>query len=206
MIQRITYRASNIQIEHTSRGYVIAIMYPDGVTWQALNSDLRSMQQAATRAKNIVDGYLDIQTKLPREMAKHVYPPGWQARRYGNLCGCTHAKEKRFGSMNQEKQRFWIGKCRACKTATRGTSYGYSFHYAKDDPKRRGDVYTGPTSYVLNDFALDCRKCGRAIHANEIRGRYNPNKKCTARCLAATGHDCECSCAGKNHGASFSVG
>lgn len=32
--------------------------------------------------------------------------------------------------------------------------------------------------------------------------KANPSlHKCDARCLSATGHNCECSCGGKNHGA-----
>lgn len=34
-----------------------------------------------------------------------------------------------------------------------------------------------------------------------IRYKKNPSlHKCDARCMNATGHDCECSCGGKNHG------
>jgi len=34
----------------------------------------------------------------------------------------------------------------------------------------------------------------------QIDGRYVADKKCDGRCLSATGHTCECSCGGKNHG------
>jgi hypothetical protein len=35
-----------------------------------------------------------------------------------------------------------------------------------------------------------------------IEYKSNPSlHKCDARCLNATGHNCECSCGGKNHGA-----
>lgn len=30
---------------------------------------------------------------------------------------------------------------------------------------------------------------------------YRPQKKCAPKCMTATGHDCECSCMGANHGA-----
>ena len=43
--------------------------------------------------------------------------------------------------------------------------------------------------------------CGARVFLYVVRGKYRAAKKCTARCTAATGHDCECSCAGKNHGA-----
>lgn len=33
-----------------------------------------------------------------------------------------------------------------------------------------------------------------------VEGRYNPERKCDARCMGAVGPSCECSCGGKNHG------
>lgn len=35
-----------------------------------------------------------------------------------------------------------------------------------------------------------------------IKGHYNPAIKCDGRCMGATGHNCECSCGGANHGIS----
>jgi hypothetical protein len=35
----------------------------------------------------------------------------------------------------------------------------------------------------------------------QITGRYVADKACDGRCMGATGHNCECSCGGKNHGA-----
>jgi hypothetical protein len=34
----------------------------------------------------------------------------------------------------------------------------------------------------------------------QITGRYVADKACDGRCMGATGHNCECSCGGKNHG------
>lgn len=45
--------------------------------------------------------------------------------------------------------------------------------------------------------AEDCVPVSRAI-SFKVDGS---NHKCDARCLNATGHNCECSCGGKNHGA-----
>lgn len=33
-----------------------------------------------------------------------------------------------------------------------------------------------------------------------IEGFYVADKKCDGRCMGATGHSCECSCGGANHG------
>ncbi len=42
--------------------------------------------------------------------------------------------------------------------------------------------------------------CGVWQKAEPVRGTFNPEKKCSARCTSAAGHDCECACGGKNHG------
>ena len=36
----------------------------------------------------------------------------------------------------------------------------------------------------------------------QITGHFNAEVKCDGRCTSATGHNCECSCGGKNHGMS----
>lgn len=39
----------------------------------------------------------------------------------------------------------------------------------------------------------------------EIIGTFKPGIKCDARCQGAIGHDCECSCNGRNHGIGISA-
>lgn len=61
------------------------------------------------------------------------------------------------------------------------------------------------TSYEMNywggnELEFTC-SCGRNRLASPVVGKYNPGKVCNARCQASTGHQCECSCRGKNHGA-----
>lgn len=50
------------------------------------------------------------------------------------------------------------------------------------------------------EVAVDCA-CGKALRFVDVKGTYRADKKCDARCLNSTGHVCECSCGGKNHGA-----
>lgn len=45
----------------------------------------------------------------------------------------------------------------------------------------------------------------RYITLAPVRGVYNPGKECNAKCMSAIGHDCECRCGGKNHGAGYSI-
>lgn len=43
----------------------------------------------------------------------------------------------------------------------------------------------------------------RALYLSfdRVKGRFNAEVKCDARCTGARGHNCECQCGGKNHGA-----
>lgn len=50
----------------------------------------------------------------------------------------------------------------------------------------------------------DCEACGRHMIAEQVTGSYRAEVKCDARCTNATGHHCECSCGGRNHGAAYS--
>ena len=47
--------------------------------------------------------------------------------------------------------------------------------------------------------ALTC--CGTYVKAATVKGTRNADIPCGAKCLSSTGHVCECSCGGKNHGA-----
>lgn len=53
----------------------------------------------------------------------------------------------------------------------------------------------------MGDFALWCRGCGKSRVAKPVRGRFNAAVACNAKCQSSHGHQCECSCGGKNHGA-----
>ncbi|MEU0207361.1 hypothetical protein [Streptomyces canus] len=47
-----------------------------------------------------------------------------------------------------------------------------------------------------------CPACGSTtVRAAIIKGTLNESKRCDARCLGARHASCDCSCAGKNHGA-----
>ena len=46
-----------------------------------------------------------------------------------------------------------------------------------------------------------CRTCQRPTTGQTVRGRFSAGHRCDARCIYAKGPECECSCAGANHGA-----
>jgi hypothetical protein len=48
-----------------------------------------------------------------------------------------------------------------------------------------------------------CPSCGRLnLKYSVVRGRVTPHE-CGSKCLASKGPACDCSCGGKNHGASY---
>jgi hypothetical protein len=47
---------------------------------------------------------------------------------------------------------------------------------------------------------VTCEDCRQTVRVFQVFGSRGP-RKCDARCMNATGPDCDCSCAGANHGA-----
>jgi hypothetical protein len=69
--------------------------------------------------------------------------------------------------------------------------------------KDGGPVFIGVAGCYLNDTCVACKGCGINRRAEAVRGRFSAKHKCNAKCLASKGPTCECSCGGKNHGASY---
>ena len=45
----------------------------------------------------------------------------------------------------------------------------------------------------------------RYLRLRIVLGKYNPERECNSLCMAARGHNCECSCGGQNHGAAHAA-
>jgi hypothetical protein len=99
------------------------------------------------------------------------------------------------------------GPCKRCGAKT--SALGRRFQV-----KRSGGVWTwalvltdGRLFEIDNGYAfLPCRSgCGRVRVASMVDGKFNAGKECNAKCMAACGPSCECKCAGKGHGSSFSL-
>jgi len=82
---------------------------------------------------------------------------------------------------------YYIGTCGRC-------------HHTQRTTADRTRVY-GALRYV------PCKLCvpgenskGVSIEVHEIKATYHAGTKCDSRCMHATGHDCQCSCNGSNHG------
>jgi hypothetical protein len=59
----------------------------------------------------------------------------------------------------------------------------------------------GPAWWAAHDqAALTCPNHREALRFKRGQFSHNPSKRCDARCSTATGHTCDCSCGGRNHG------
>jgi hypothetical protein len=83
----------------------------------------------------------------------------------------------------------------------------------------RVNIYKGNYSQMFQDaqgqqleamngtvyFPHECPNSPRVyIPLKPVFGTYSKDHKCNDKCLSAIGHNCECQCGGKNHGASHS--
>jgi hypothetical protein len=97
-----------------------------------------------------------------------------------------------------------IYRCRACKRAGRPDAYRITF---KRENSGRARIFTGPdgvrrvTHYADGVPGYPCPQadCGKENFAKAIRGTVT-DEPCGAKCLAAKGPSCDCSCGGANHG------
>jgi hypothetical protein len=99
----------------------------------------------------------------------------------------------------------YIAKCNACKLVTSALSDGRH----ETEPSRK-PVEPCPKGIVFRHFqtgslCIACRGCGRAKYAKLVRGVFSAKHVCGAKCMSSTGTTCECSCGGKNHGASHAA-
>lgn len=89
-------------------------------------------------------------------------------------------------------------KC-SCGHTTRVNVGIYAFKGYASDGKSRLD---------LNAMTVNCPGCQqvlRVVFGKPLYGKYVPETICNSKCTGATGHNCECSCGGKNHGANWTI-
>lgn len=104
-----------------------------------------------------------------------------------------------------DAERF-VGRCKGCKRghAVASVARVYRWEGQAHVTFKTAHGVEIKQSVHTQGPRVDC-PCGRPVSMHPVRGTYNRDKKCGARCLAATGHDCECACGGKNHGAGHEV-
>lgn len=100
-----------------------------------------------------------------------------------------------------------IGRCKVCKSGhrkvmvpvfVRKAEFDNAGHQSFQDIK--GGVHRCVHSAFSDGCFITC-ECGGRVHLKVLHGKHNASKGCSARCMSATGPNCECSCAGANHGA-----
>lgn len=105
-----------------------------------------------------------------------------------------------------EKKRF-LGKCKCgAKVAVElevetieAKRWNHAARYSYTELERYVVDVTG--RHRLEGYAtVVCPECESRLSLRALRSTYNPEKKCSARCMGATRHVCECACGGANHG------
>jgi len=96
------------------------------------------------------------------------------------------------------------GKCKSCSrmhTAvvlrrTENVKVGdeWAYSYLTD----QGETLTSAGISSMGPAATCV--CGKRVKLMPVKGVYNPDVVCNAKCTASKGFNCECSCGGKNHG------
>ncbi len=98
--------------------------------------------------------------------------------------------------------RRFLGKCRCCKRPLSALvteiinvssgSYGLT-----------GTVALSYCNGILDAFP--CNDCGAVTIVRAVVGKVSPRHVSNAKCPASTSGRCECSCGGRNHGASYAA-
>ena len=94
----------------------------------------------------------------------------------------------------RERSSYHHGKCSLCGTRWWVEVTGY-----------RVTGSQGPGVLVYsNGFVEALHDCQggrpRTKYLKGVRARTNRAVRCNSKCTGATGHQCECSCGGRNHG------
>jgi hypothetical protein len=96
----------------------------------------------------------------------------------------------------------YFGKCRTCKKTT-----------VRDFDTVGGNripvvTVNGKQEDIFNAASMGLMKCscgGYITSWKGLKAKFSAKHECSAKCLASTGPNCECSCRGKNHGAGHLV-
>lgn len=100
-------------------------------------------------------------------------------------------------SKTTERAARFNGGCRTCKA--RHSIVVKTIHVRSF---KGFDMFGNPRHATVTTYAnrdpIVC--CGRDVTLREVRG-IKSDAVCGSKCLHSKGFQCECSCAGKNHGA-----
>ena len=119
------------------------------------------------------------------------------------------------GTVTRETTTCVMYRCKKCKAARR-VEYPVTVRTEYFNRWQAGGVALQgiETRRFYGEYANETRRstyppdlqcCGKSMSSNVIKGIRNDAIKCDARCENAKGHNCECSCGGKNHGRSYAA-
>jgi hypothetical protein len=95
----------------------------------------------------------------------------------------------------------YIAKCKCgAYTSTLATNVGRA-----DADMGALFIDTRGETGVFDTLALRCRACGSARKPMPVAGKFSAKHICSEKCVSSHGTVCNCSCGGKNHGASFAA-
>lgn len=119
--------------------------------------------------------------------------------------GCTTARKRCTapGTVKAGRIRTWT-EWRIPAGDGYGTVNPYAHvNYLGWTPNRFAADQRYERAYVAAMRAVGwvCETHQRFFELAEVKGVFNADKTCNARCTNAVGADCECSCAGQQHGA-----
>lgn len=120
----------------------------------------------------------------------------------------SETKNREAGYMVKCKCK--VGGCTRVTIDETITLASYVSHHAPNGTPQGEPVYrrkVTASSYAHTDRTMTfldwketrCVRCGKSYKADRIKGVVNTTP-CDGRCTHAKGHECECSCGGKNHG------
>jgi len=101
----------------------------------------------------------------------------------------------------------YIARCKHCNKTTSALLSGHPAQPRPFDLVPLGVVHFTANGWTncLGMIGLVCPCCGMARNAQPVRGKFSAKHVCSAKCMSSIGTICECSCAGKNHGASHAA-
>jgi hypothetical protein len=77
------------------------------------------------------------------------------------------------------------------------SAYGTLVGLVSDDASH---VVLTNNPQTLRKEGVFCEEHRTGFRFNRMKAVHNPDVTCSAKCRASTRPDCECACAGKNHG------
>lgn len=126
----------------------------------------------------------------------------------------AHLANLSFDAWTDDAPGYAIAKCKTCKTVVRITTV-----QQRKLSANRGEVctlfnHTSPSPGVTynrtyNLYSMPCPTEGccfpwssqhTILTFRPIVGTYSAQRVCSAKCMGASGPNCECACAGANHG------